>query len=69
MSEMMLNITCISETIKGEFERNPSEVFGWLIGKDIPNIDREVMYKVWIISSEFIANTYNQICKDRSGIG
>ena len=69
MREMLDKITRINETIKSEFERNPNEVFAWLIGKDAPNIGREDMYKVWIISSEFIAKKYNQICKDRSGIG
>ena len=69
MREMLDNITLINDTIKGEFERNPREVFAWLIGKDIPNIVREDMYEIWTISSEFIVRINNQICKDRSGIG
>ena len=69
MNDMLKNIVDIDESIKSEFENNPSEVFGWLIGKNIPNVGRDIMYRVWLVSGEFIANKYNQICKERSGIG
>ena len=36
MSDMLKNIVNIDETNKYEFEENPSKVFSWLIGKDIP---------------------------------
>ena len=58
---------CVS--IKTAFEENPSEVFNWLIGKDIPNIDRDMMHKVWVISGGEIVNIYRRICRERSGVG
>ena len=59
----------IDDIIKTTFEENPSEVFNWLIGKDIPNIDRALMHKVWAISGGGIVNIYRRICRERSGVG
>ena len=55
--------------IKRSFEEKPHEVFNWLIGKDIPTVDRKVLYNMWLISGKSIDKRYSLICKDREGVG
>ena len=63
------SIIAIDVMIKVAFKESPDQVFNWLIGKDIPCVDRGMMYKVWAISGECISGIYKQICRVRSGIG
>ena len=66
---MINSITDIDGVFRTAFEENPHEVFNWLIGKDIPNISRDLLHKMWLISGKSIDKIYSQICKDRVGIG
>ena len=66
----MINcITDIDEAIRTAFEGEPNEVFNWLVGKEIPTINRDLLHKMWLISGKSIDRIYSQICKDREGIG
>ena len=58
------SIIAIDVTIKEAFKESPDQVFNWLIGKDIPYVDRGMMYKVWAISGESISGIYKQICRE-----
>ena len=69
MKRLLLCITDIDICIRTAFEGSPNEVFNWMIGKDIPNVDRKLMHKVWMISGGEIANIYKRICRERSGVG
>ena len=69
MKLTLLRIPDIDTSIRVAFEESPNEVFNWMIGKDIPNIDPKMMHKVWMISGVEIANIYKRICGERSGVG
>ena len=69
MRDMLNSIVDIDESIRSEFENKPSEVFSWLIGKSIPNVSNEFMFRVWLVAGEFISYKYSQICRERTGVG
>ena len=66
---MIRSIMDLDPIIKRSFEEKPHEVFNWLIGKDIPAVDRKVLYNMWLISGKSIDKRYSLICKDREGVG
>ena len=71
-AKMKLTLKCISDIdvkIKTAFEESSNEVFNWLIGKYIPNIDRNMMHKVWVISGGDVVNIYKRICRKIVGVG
>ena len=57
--------------IDGIFLSKPQEVFNWLNGKPIEDLDADVLYGFWQISGKYICNIYRQSCmrKDKIGIG
>ena len=69
MKRTFFRIIDIDPCIKAAFEGSPNEVFNWMIGKEIPNVDRNLMHKVWMISGGEIVNIYKRICRERSGVG
>ena len=48
---------------------NPSEVFYWSIGGEIPDMCEEYMYGFWCITGQAIYGMYRKICGARQGIG
>ena len=48
---------------------NPSKVFYWTIGGEIPDMCEEYMYGFWCITGQAIYGMYRKICGARQGIG
>ena len=69
MSDTLKRITDLGTNVKDAFKGRPEEVFNWLIGKVIPNIDNDTMQKVRIIAGTDISIIYRRICNERSGVG
>ena len=43
MAHTLRRITDLDNDIKVAFEENPEEVFNWLIGENIPNVDTDTV--------------------------
>ena len=69
MAHTLRRITDLDNDIKVAFEENPEEVFNWLIGENIPNVDTDTLQKMRIISGTEICLIYKYLCKERSGVG
>ena len=69
ISETLKRITDLGTDVKDAFKEKPEEVFNWLIGKSIPNIDTDTMQKIRIIAGTDISFIYWRICIERSGVG
>ena len=69
MAETQRRIIDLDSNLKTAFEESPEEVFNWLIGKNIPNIDIDILQKMRIIAGTEICHIYRLLCKERSGVG
>ena len=47
----------------------PGENFNYLIGKNIPGIENEMMLDLWTITGMTIDKMYREVCHNRLGIG
>ena len=51
------------------FESNPSQIFGWIIGKQMDNVEYEELCNMWTIAGITINYVYKEVVKERSGMG
>ena len=48
---------------------HPEQVFFWLMGKPISDLEPEIMNQIWIIAGYHICNMYNNRLRNRVGVG
>ena len=66
--DMINRIYEIDPIIERNFHLHPSEVVNWMIGKEIPDVEKETMYKVWQVSGVYINEMYTRKCMMKTGV-
>ena len=63
------NLSLIDPSIKERMENEPHQVFMWMLGGSIEDVEIEHMIRFWITSGYAINSMYRRSTKGRDGIG
>ena len=69
VDSLMRNITSRYDNVNRAFVNEPGEVFYWLLGKPIPNIEIDQMNDVRILAGTGISKIYRKVLMTRTGVG
>ena len=67
--EMCKEIFKTCPNVELAFNDSPANVFAWLLGRQIENIDYNEMCDMWRISGSQIYNIYKTVVRSRAGVG
>ena len=59
--EMYCALYSLDARIEPLIQRNPSLVFGWLLGGTIDELEEQVMTNFWIRAGKAIVHMYNEV--------
>ena len=68
-TQMFNDIKAIDNDFDDRSRQAPGEVFYWIMGKNIPDIDVETMTNIWVTAGMHISAIYKAILRKKVGIG
>ena len=66
---MYEQINAVDPRFNERCEAEPGEVIYWLLGKQIAEVEYDVMTEIWKISGTCIADMYLKTLRQREGVG